>query len=359
MTQARSYWRTVAIYFGFWTLIGLTAALQNIVDQQLYPGKNDPWTHIVVAALLNWWTCGIGTPIYVWLVRAYPLRGRIISWTGLLYLAVMVVCVPIKFLVWFPLQTAILGTHFPPMLTSIAGEFFAVFLDQFYFLALLSAVEYYRTSRNHELAASQLQAELSQAQLQTLRSQLQPHFLFNTLNSIAALMHYDVKAAEEMLTRLSEMLRLTLESSEGQEVQLRNELEILNLYLQIMHVRFGERLSTNVDFASSLLEERVPSFLLQPLVENAVRHGIDASSKMTHIRVSGSVENGMLTLRIVDDGRGLPQNQEIREGFGLRNTRRRLEQLYGDAGKLLVSNRDGGGTEVVVTIPRRIVPSLP
>jgi LytS/YehU family sensor histidine kinase len=236
----------------------------------------------------------------------------------------------------------------------LVNDSFGVVLSQVIFVVLLIAIEWYRTARQAEVRASTLAAQLSSAQLDALRSQLDPHFLFNTLNSISALMHRDVHAADTMLSRLSDMLRMTLDSSSAQEVALRAELETTRLYLDIMDARFGDRLSWSFDVAGLLLDERVPSFLLQPLVENAVRHGVQESKQRTTIRVGAEATGDVLTLRVADDGRGLPPDAGLNEGIGLRNTRRRLAELYGAAARLEVTNRDGGGTEVIVTIPRRV-----
>jgi two-component system, LytTR family, sensor kinase len=352
-TQPRPItWRDLGIYAVLWTIFGLLAATQNIVSAA-YQHMPIDWGFVYSTALVNYWTCGIGTPLYIWLVRRFPLlpfdrrKAPII----LLYLAAMAFCFVLKYIVWIPIENIVLHGHMS-FRYSLVTDAFGVGLDQFYFVILLYAVENYRIARERELLATQLRSQLSQAQLDVLRSQLHPHFLFNTLNSISALMHRDVRAADEMLARLSDMLRLTLDAQTTQEVRLKDELAALDLYLQIMAVRFGDRLSTQVLVEEPIYDDRVPSFLLQPLVENAVRHGINESTAMTHVQIVGTADEATLTLRILDDGRGLP-DKEMREGIGLRNTRRRLEQLYGEAGKLSIGNREGGGTEVVVQIPRR------
>jgi sensor histidine kinase YesM len=340
---------------GFWTLMGIFAATQQLATATVYKLPFDPKA-VYVTQLLNFWTCGIGTPLYLWLVRRYPLipwdRSKL-PWIGL-YAASMVFSFVLKYVVWIPIQNTFLGGHMT-LSTSLTQDFFGVELDQFYFLVLLYAVENYRWARARELQASQLRAELSQAQLDALRSQLHPHFLFNTLNSIATLMRTDVEAAEEMLARLSDMLRLTLQAQTRQEVKLRDEIAALDLYLKIMAVRFGDRLSTKVLVEEPLYDERVPTFLLQPIVENVIRHGIDESLTMTHVDVIATADERTLTLRVVDDGKGLPVKEEVREGIGLRNTRRRLEEMYGEDGKISIEPRTSGGTEVVVQIPRRSI----
>jgi sensor histidine kinase YesM len=353
ITKRPAIWREIAAYAGFWTILGLLSAAQEVVTST-YTGQRVDLGFIYGSSLLNWWTCGIGTPIYVWLVRRYPLQnaGARIVPIAFLYLLVMAASIVLKYVVWVPIENALYHLNWN-LQSALVPSFFGVGMDQVYFLILLYAVEYYRTARERQLAASQLEAQLTQAQLEVLRAQLHPHFLFNTLNSISALMHKDVNAADEMLSRLSDMLRITLEAQSGQEVRLKDELQALDLYLQIMAVRFGDRLTTKVLVDEPLFNDRVPSFLLQPLVENAVRHGISESNDKTNVQIVGTADDATLTLRVIDDGSGLPVARAIKEGIGLGNTRRRLEQLYGDAGKLVVGNRDGGGTEVVIQIPRR------
>ena len=352
MRNRTAVWRDMLIYTAIWTVLGLFSFTLWMVNAQ-YTGKLSGWAPALGTTMLDFYTIGITTPILVWMVRRFPIVQPRAALVALLYLAVMAACVVLKWLIHVPLENFFFHKCWT-FARLLVGDSYGVFLAELIFVVLLIAVEGYRTAQRSELRASQLQAQLSSAQLEVLRSQLHPHFLFNTLNSISALMHRDVDAADMMLSRLSDMLRLTLDSGSNQEATLRSELEAIRLYLSIMDARFGDRLAVSVDIPDALLAERVPSFLLQPLVENAVRHGIGESALTTSIRISGSADPDALTLRIVDDGRGLPPDGDRREGIGLRNTRKRLIELYGAAAQLEVANRDGGGTEVVVRIPRRV-----
>src|SRR6185369_4509061 len=199
---------------------------------------------------------------------------------------------------------------------------------------------YYREGREREIHAAALEAQLAQAQLQTLKMQLQPHFLFNTLNSISALNHEDPRAANRMIARLSELLRLTLENDGAQEVSLHQELDFLKRYLEIQQVRFGDRLKVHFDVAPETMDARVPNLLLQPLVENAIQHGLAPFSAPGEIHIHASRENGLLCLRIADSGPGLPASTPsgAPDGIGLANTRARLQQLYGDAHRFELRN---------------------
>jgi LytS/YehU family sensor histidine kinase len=211
----------------------------------------------------------------------------------------------------------------------------------------LVALDYYRKYRDREY-------RLVQAQLQALKAQLQPHFLFNTLNSISTLMHEDVEAADRMVVSLGDLLRATLSEVGGQEVTLRRELEVLDLYLRIQLIRFQDRLRVNRDVDPRALDACVPNLVLQPLVENAIKHGIAPHSVDGVIDISARVEGATLVLSVRDDGPGLQQaGRETAEGVGLSNTRARLERLYGAAQGMKYGNASAGGFEVELRIPFR------
>jgi LytS/YehU family sensor histidine kinase len=208
-------------------------------------------------------------------------------------------------------------------------------------------------ARRLEVAAAQLNEQLTKAQLDTLRAQINPHFLFNSLNSVAVLARRGrVAEVEHMVTRLADLLRHSLESSRTQLVTMRVELEAVRRYLDIEQIRFGDRLVVAIDVADGLLDHLVPSFLLQPLVENAVRHGpVDATSPL-HIEVRARVRDRQLIVTVSDDGAGLAGESDRPDGIGLANTRARLQGLYGaNASLQLASGARGIGTVVTVVIP--------
>ncbi|HWQ33599.1 MAG TPA: histidine kinase [Blastocatellia bacterium] len=214
------------------------------------------------------------------------------------------------------------------------------------------AFEYYRRFREQQLQAAQLEAQLAQAQLEALKMQLHPHFLFNTLHAISALMEDDVRAARRMIARLSELLRLTLENAGRQEVPLSEELDALRRYLEIEQIRFQDRLKVRMQIDPALLEAAVPNLILQPIVENAIRHGIAPSSTAGLIEISAQRNADRLELQVRDDGPGLARKSgQFREGIGLANTRARLRQLYGETDRLEIASAEGGGVIVKITIP--------
>ena len=222
-------------------------------------------------------------------------------------------------------------------------------------LAVGMALNYYGQYREEELKASQLESQLSQSQLQALKMQLHPHFLFNTLNSISALQLVDTRAAQKMMARLGDFLRMTLDNSGDQEVTLKQELEFLECYLEIERTRFGERLATHFAVTPDTLDARVPNLILQPIVENAIRHGVAPHLAPAVISIFVQRQNGILRMQVRDNGQGVPigvnGNPNFTEGLGLANTRSRLERLYGAAARFHLQNADEGGLVVTLEIP--------
>jgi two-component system, LytTR family, sensor kinase len=217
------------------------------------------------------------------------------------------------------------------------------------------AVSYYRRFRERELRAAQLEGQLAKARLQTLKSQLQPHFLFNTMHSISSLMLTDVQAADRMMTRLGDLLRMSLESAGTQITTLSRELEFLNCYLEIEKVRFAERLNVTLDIGPETLDASLPHLLLQPLVDNAVKHGISKLPAGGEIRITVNAQDGELHLEIRDNGPGFKKEGTFpASGLGLRITRERLESLYGQDQSVELLNLPGGGTVTRICIPFRV-----
>ncbi|HEU5209084.1 MAG TPA: histidine kinase [Longimicrobiales bacterium] len=216
-------------------------------------------------------------------------------------------------------------------------------------------IEVYRRYRRREREALVLQKRLAEAELHLLKTQLQPHFLFNTLHAISALMHRDVRAADRMLTRLSELLRVTLEHVGTSEVTLRDELDFLKPYVEIERTRLGERLNVTLDIAPDTLHAAVPHMILQPLVENAVRHAIAPRAAGGHIIVSSRRDVDRLELQVVDDGTGRGDGRHG-SGVGLSNTRARLETLYGTDYRFDAGPAPEGGFRAAISIPFRAVP---
>ncbi|MEW5799783.1 MAG: histidine kinase [Bacteroidota bacterium] len=215
------------------------------------------------------------------------------------------------------------------------------------------ALTYYEEMQQKEVAASQLQAQLSEAQMQALKMQLQPHFLFNTLNAIVTLIHKNPDLAEEMIVRLSSFLRLTLEVSGKQFVTLKEELDFVNAYIEIEQVRFGGKLAYKQTAASEIFDARVPMLILQPLVENAIKHGISRYEDAHCIEIAAGGENGVLMISVIDDGIPAGTVAEFfgNGGIGLQNTRARLETTYGKDAAMKLSANVPRGLRVDLTLP--------
>jgi sensor histidine kinase YesM len=214
----------------------------------------------------------------------------------------------------------------------------------------------FRIAQAEKLATAELQTKLAQAQLENLRLQLQPHFLFNTLNTISAVMYEDVRAADAMINQLSELLRLTLRASRSHEIPLVEELEITRLYLDLMQKRFENKLEITYSIDGALESALVPQLILQPLVENSLRHGMKAGSATMKLGIAAHRENGRLVLQVSDNGAGLGAanaGEVFGRGVGLSNIRDRLGQLYGEKQEFAIADRASGGAEVTLSVPYR------
>ncbi|MCG8604981.1 histidine kinase [bacterium] len=219
------------------------------------------------------------------------------------------------------------------------------------------AFDYYRRFQERTARLGRMEKQLVQAKLDALKSQLHPHFLFNTLNAISALVEKDPHAARRMIARLSELLRLTLDSKDKNEITLDHELSLLRHYLAIEQVRFQDRLKLQYEIAADVQKALVPNMILQPLVENAIRHGISQRRRGGSIKISAARENGFLKLSVEDDGPGLDKNGSASTfGVGLENTQSRLVQMYGDRHHFKMENLEDHGLKVSLSLPLHHAP---
>lgn len=223
-------------------------------------------------------------------------------------------------------------------------------------LLMSHAFSYYNSYRKGELKASELRTQLVQSQLEALKMQVHPHFLFNTLHSISALLSKDTEAARKMITRLGDFLRLTLENSGSMEVTLQQEIEFLNGYLEIERIRFQDRLTTDIRVDPEVLDVRVPNLILQPIVENAMRHAI-GNSTSGRVEVTAAPRNGVVRIEVKDNGPGIDAEKILEsrrgKGLGLVNTQARLAGLYGTSARFEMLNNPTGGLVVALEIPRQ------
>jgi signal transduction histidine kinase len=352
-------WMRWGFIFGFWTLLGVFFGIQLYLVNALEYRHPIPWQQAIFWALLDWYIWGAFSPLVLSLARLFHLSRE--SWAQDLRVH-LPACVILA--LSHPLLLAAV-TQFFGQVSNPSVTFFERFQGAFaikfhwnlvtywVIVGVSLALDYYRKYRERELAAAQLEARLAQAQLEALKMQLHPHFLFNTLHAISALMYSDLAAADRMLARLSELLRLTLRNIGAQEVTLKQELEFLEHYLEIEQARFADRLTVQMEIDPATLDAQVPNLLLQPLVENAIRYGIAPREEAGRIEIHARRTNGMLELQVRDDGPGLPDSEEIKlkEGIGLANTRARLRQLHGVAQCFELRNAAEGGLVVSVTLP--------
>jgi signal transduction histidine kinase len=344
----------VLLAFGVWTFLAAFSASQTAV-YLIQRGQPVLWRDMLAGRFADWYTCALFTPLFFWLTRRYPIDKR--SWTRTLplTLAVTSVCVVLKYSLLVPIEH-VLGLNLRGTTgTELARNFASESMAFWAVIGILHALEFNRRYRERELAAADLRTRLSEAQFAALQAQIHPHFLFNTLHSISTLMHRDVEAADTMLTRLSDLLRLTLKHRGENEIPLREELVLADHYLEIMRVRFGDRLVVSKSVDDVALDSMVPRFILQPLIENALNHGIATTAGKGTVRIEGVANNGSVELSVTDNGQGAlaPQSNERSGGIGLSNTRLRLEQLYGEAQSMRLEKTADGSTRVSVKLPRR------
>jgi two-component system LytT family sensor kinase len=336
--------------WGAWTLYAFFAASQNFLSRA-YSGRME-FTPALKYAMLDCYVWAALTPVVLWLGGRMVVRRTNWWWILPAFFVAGVVFAAIHLNVFLRLLPLIgYQNSSRAQRAIIMAKLHSDVLTCWTLFGIRHGIEYYRRYRVRELKASQLEAKLALAQLEVLKTQLQPHFLFNTLHAISALMYRDLEGADRMIARLSDFLRIALESAGVQEVTLKREMEYLDKYLEIEQVRFGERLTVRRAIDPEALDLLVPNLVLQPLVENAVRHGIAPRTSGGQIDVGARAVDGALTITVADDG---PGAVAIREGVGISNTRARLEHLYGASARLQIGNAPGGGFLARLDIPAHL-----
>jgi two-component system, LytTR family, sensor kinase len=356
-TMPKRSWQKFGLILGGWTLLVVTSALHSYLYLSTR-GETVTWRSVFAWACSEWYTWAALSPLILWLARRFRLERTHWQRVLLIHLTASLFCVgfqpvlqaTVKYLGWG-------GDLRPrPFLVILTQLFFAKlpinFAVYWIVIGLSHGAEYYRRYRERERQAAQLETLLAQARLQALKMQLHPHFLFNALNSLADLIDHEPQAAQKMVARLGDFLRLTLHSSATQQIALAEEIEFLRNYLEIERIRFADRLQVLMDIAPETLTARVPTLLLQPLVENAIRHGIAQQETPGCVAIKTWREADQLHLQVSDNGPGLSaQTAQETNGLGLRNTRARLQTLYGDAQRLELAEVLAGGVIVTLEIP--------
>ncbi len=355
-------WLWVLLYIAPWTLMALLASAGSYIAE----GSLDhpiPLGPLLRQEFKCWYASAFISVGVIWLCRRNRLEpgrvGRWVAWhsagaiaLSALYAVVTSWLVAGEKSVMHPGKILAFGYLIKSM-----GLHYCLLNVMIYWLVVFGQLgwDYYGRYRERELEAAELQRELVEARLEALRMQLNPHFLFNTLHAISAMIHENPETADRMIARLSELLRLTLDGSKAQEVPLSQELEFLDRYLEIEQARFSDRLKIEKLVQPEVLTALVPYLILQPLVENAIRHGIEPREELGQISIRASHNNGMLQLCVSDNGPGLCENEPAawREGIGLSNTRSRLRHLHGENGRLELASAPGGGLEARIELPFR------
>jgi two-component sensor histidine kinase len=350
-------WRRLAVIFGVWTLVAVMA-VQTTAFAFSRTGRSFDWIPVFASQLESCMLWAAFTPFLLALGRRFRIERGVWPANIALHLAVGIALTALDVYSW-TLEAPYVHPGTPaltaPFVVEVARQL-VLDLGWYFIIIALAHAEYYASvSRAESVRRAQLQSQLDAARLDALQSRLRPHFLFNTLTTIAEQVYGDPAGADTMITRLSRLLRSSFVDPEVQEVTLRQELELLQNYLDIARVRFRERLTIDFDIHPNALDAFVPRFFLQPLAENALHHGIEPAEAGGRLEIRVRAHQDTMNVELNDDGVGLPQ-AGVRNGTGLRNTRERLAHLYGDAARLEIVERAAGGTTVRVTLPFRREP---
>ena len=350
-------WRRLALIYGVWALFAVMST-QASGFALTRTGREFDWKPVLFSNLVSCMVWAAFTPFLLALGRRFRIERGVWPLHLLLHLAAGVAMTTLEVYSW-SLEAPIIRPGAPPSQVPFVVQVtraLVVDLGWYFIIIALAHAEYYAMlSRQEALRRAQLQSQLDAARLDALQSQLRPHFLFNTLTTIAEQVYGDPDGADTMITRLSRLLRSSFVDPEVQEVTLRQELELLQCYLDIARVRFRERLTIDFDIHPNALDAFVPRFLLQPLAENALQHGLEPAEAGGRLEIRVRAHLDTMTLELHDDGIGLPAGT-LRNGTGLRNTRQRLAHLYGSRARLDITGRETGGTTVRVTLPFRREP---
>ena len=341
--------RLALCIFAIWTVLALLSA-SSLAAYRLRAGGPVALLPIYMRTFLEWYSCAVFTPLILWLVNRTPYAGpggirlAITHIGGVLLFAVGKVAVLLpaaQALNFLPpsvqFRDALIVESFPALLTysAVAGGGYAL--------------SYYRGARERDLRAQQLETSLVHARLDALRTQLQPHFLFNALNALSALIHEDPDAADDMVMRISDILRQLLQNVDRHYVTLEEELNFARKYIEVMQIRMGDRLTVAYDTAPASMHVQVPSLILQPIVENAFKHGVGRITGKGSIVIHSSVRGGMVIIEVTDNGPGLIA--DTIHGVGLANTCLRLQQVYGCNASFELHGNHGVGVTARLLLP--------
>jgi two-component system, LytTR family, sensor kinase len=342
------------------TALGFFSGFQAYYFVATFTERPASFPLLLALNLSYWYSWACLTPGILWLARRFPLDRGAWRRTMPVHLGGVFLATLLHVALTVASQRAIyavVGEASAPWQTQAQRMFFLNFdwemMTYWAIVGLSHSLRYHFQAQDRALKASQLETRLVEAQLQSLQRQLQPHFLFNTLNTISALMHRDVDAADNMIARLSDLLRLSLQTVGIQEIVLKQELDFLAKYLEIEQTRFRDRLQVAFDIEPDTLDALVPNLILQPLVENSIKHGIAPRPTPGRIEIRARCAGGSLELEVRDNGVGLSASRlsDFNRGVGLANTRSRLQHLYGSAHRFEFRQPANGGLSVLIAIP--------
>jgi len=341
------------------TALGIFSGLQAYNYVALFTDRKQPFHILLALNVTYWYAWAVLVPGMFWMARRYRFGRHTWKRAAAAHVVAVIVFTFVHSVLAVSshvlIMKVLLGRDVS-WWTHLYDRFFLNFdwemMTYWAVVGLSHALDFHRESRERELTEAQLRTRLAEAQLQALQRQLHPHFLFNTLNTISALMHRNVEAADEMLEKLSDLLRLTLDRVGTQHVPLSDELDFVKKYLEIEKTRFGERLQVHFDVAPDTLDALVPNLMLQPLVENALRHGIAPKIGGGRVDIIAGHDGTTLRLEVRDNGVGMaPDMLDTFHGVGLGNTRSRLQHLYGSNHRFEVRAPSGVGLAVMMEIP--------
>lgn len=352
-----------AYLWAIMTTLGLVMGWQAYQLLKQYRKPQNYFTAEAANQLIDWYVWTIVAVVIWQLMRVLPVQGPHWKRQLLAHIGIAVVIAPVATLLYIgALAPTGLGrrdmTLMQRLQLNLHGEWIPNAIEYLTILALLVSIQCYRRYREDQEEKVRLNRALTEAKLHALRAQLNPHFLFNALNSVSCLVHRDPAAADRMLSNVANLLRLTLARDDSREVGLLEEVEIAEEYLEIQRIRFGSRLKLEIDIADEVLEARVPNMLLQPLVENACIHGVAHTRGECRLEIKARSEAGTLSISIYNDGPPLSGDWKTHHGIGLRNTRERLQLLYGQSSDLELEN-SFNGVRLTVRLPLLTDPDRP
>ena len=351
--------RELLLIFLFWTSLATVSAVSRLLDPRGFGFRVMSPAGPIALAFIEAWIWALFTPLIFWLSSRVSLARS--KWIVRIPM-IIVVGLAVAMAVYFVLDVArdVIfenalrrgGSVFAPFRDLGRFRFVNQLLVFFSILAAGFAREYSLRDQSRQRESVELQAQLAEARLDALRMQVNPHFLFNTLNAISALVERDPAGVRRMIARLSELLRHTIDRNRSDEVPLREELAFIRRYIEIMEIRFQGRLRVRMEIENEILDALVPDFILQPIVENALEHGVSRAAGAGEITIAARRDGDRVILTVRDNGPGISENVGS-GGVGVANTRERIEHLYGDQGKLMLAPAAEGGTIAEILIPFR------